>query len=233
LVAFIQGRAKQVNLVIASLDGPMMADWIWMWPEATRLSMTPKLARRTPLLLTPRRFADGRGWFAETYSRARAADVGIPVEFVQDNHSFSLSTATVRGLHFQRPPHAQAKLVRCLRGAIMDYAVDIRRGSPTYGRYVSTRLSSAEGEQLYIPVGFAHGFMTLEPEVEVAYKVSSVYAPQAEDGISWFDPDIAAEAPLTTTPLLSDKDRALGLLADLHSPFEYDGQPLTPVVEEL
>lgn len=208
-------------------------DWIPEGAEASKLSMTSRPARRTPLLLTPRRFADGRGWFAETYSQARAAIDGITVSFVQDNQSFSVGAGTVRGLHFQHPPHSQAKLVRCVRGSIMDYAVDIRRGSPTYGRYVSARLTSEIGEQLYVPVGFAHGFMTLEPDVEVAYKVSSLYAPQAEDGISWFDPDVAIQSPLSATPLLSDKDRVLGSLADLESPFEYDGEPLTSPAEEL
>ncbi|GAB4064685.1 dTDP-4-dehydrorhamnose 3,5-epimerase [Ancylobacter sonchi] len=195
-------------------------------------------ARRSPpqrinvvTLLKPRRFGDSRGWFTETYSEAAAAAAGITVRFVQDNQSYSSQAGTIRGLHFQRPPHAQAKLVRCLRGSVMDYAVDVRRGSPTYGHYIATRLTAEGGEQLFIPEGFAHGFLTLEPDVEVAYKVSDIYAPQCDGGIAWNDPEIGIDWPLPpgAEAILSDKDRVLPQLSAFDSPFDYDGQPLLPL----
>lgn len=183
-----------------------------------------------PVLLRAPRFGDARGWFSETYSEARAAAAGIDVRFVQDNQSFSAQPGTIRGLHFQAPPHAQAKLVRCVRGSIMDYAVDIRRGSPTYGRWVSARLSADGGEQLFVPVGFAHAFITLEPDVEIAYKVSNVYSPESDGGVRWNDPEIDIDWPLPPSgPVLSDKDRSLPTLAEFESPFEYCGAPLEPL----
>ena len=185
-----------------------------------------------PVLLRPRRFADSRGWFSETYSEAAAAAVGINLKFVQDNQSFSSTAGTIRGLHFQRPPHGQAKLVRCTRGSIVDYAVDIRRGSPTYGKYVSARLTAHGGEQLFVPIGFAHAFITMEPDVEVAYKVSDVYAPQCDGGVVWNDPAIGILWPVPDSgALLSDKDAALPILSDLESPFEFYGQPLEALRE--
>ncbi|GLK83971.1 dTDP-4-dehydrorhamnose 3,5-epimerase [Ancylobacter defluvii] len=196
------------------------------------------VARRPPpqptnivSLLKPRRFGDARGWFCETFSEAAAAAAGITTRFVQDNQSYSSLAGTIRGLHFQRPPHAQAKLVRCLRGSVMDYAVDVRRGSPTYGRFIATKLTAAGGEQLFIPEGFAHGFLTLEPDVEVAYKVSDIYAPHCDGGIAWNDPDIGIDWPLPpgTEAILSDKDQALPTLRAFDSPFAYDGQPLQPL----
>ncbi len=187
---------------------------------------------KIPALFRPRRILDARGWFAETYSEALAQAAGLTVRFVQDNQSFSTKQGTVRALHLQRPPHAQAKLVRCLRGSIMDYAVDVRRGSPTYGRFVSAKLTADGGEQLFVPIGFAHGFVTLEPEVEVAYKVSDVYAPDCEDGIVWNDPTIGIDWPLPASgAVLSHKDGALPTLAEFDSPFHYDGQPLQPLIE--
>jgi len=166
----------------------------------------------------------------ETYSEASAQTAGIDVRFVQDNHSYSALQGTIRGLHFQRPPHAQAKLVRCVRGAIMDYAVDIRRGSPTYGQHLAAKLTAEGGEQFFVPVGFAHAFITLEPDVEVAYKVSDVYAPACDGGIVWNDPCIAINWPLPRDgAILSHKDKALPTLAEFDSPFEYDGQPLLPL----
>jgi len=181
----------------------------------------------TPVLLRPRRFHDARGWFSETYSKASAATCGIDLTFVQDNHSFSAAVGTVRGLHFQRPPRAQAKLVRCTRGSIIDYAVDIRRGSPTLGRFVSALLTAEGGEQIFVPVGFAHGFVTLEPDVEVAYKVTDFYAPDCDGGLVWDDPDIGIDWRLPASGAsLSDKDLALPRLAEFESPFEYDGAPL-------
>jgi dTDP-4-dehydrorhamnose 3,5-epimerase len=134
---------------------------------------------------------------------------------------------TLRGIHFQTPPHAQAKLVRCLKGRIWDVAVDLRAGSPSYGRWVAAELSAAGGEQLYIPAGFGHGFLTLEPETEVAYKVDAFYAPECDGGIAWDDPDLAIPWPLCgAAPELSDKDARLSPLKDFVSPFAYDGRPL-------
>lgn len=182
-------------------------------------------------LIQPRRFGDARGWFMETYSEAAALIAGIDVRFVQDNQSYSAFEGTIRGLHYQRPPHAQAKLVRCLRGSIMDYAVDIRRGSPTYGHHVSAKLTAEHGEQLFVPVGFAHAFVTLEPDVEVAYKVTDVYAPDCDGGIVWNDPTIGIIWPLPAFgAVLSEKDKLLPTLAEFDSPFEYDGRPLTPLL---
>lgn len=136
-------------------------------------------------------------------------------------------TGTIRGLHFQTPPFAQAKLVRCVTGSIIDYAVDIRVGSPTYGQAVSARLTADNGCQLFIPVGFAHGFITLEPETQIAYKVSKAYAAECDAGVSWDDDTIAIDWPVPETgPVLSDKDQVLPRLRDLASPFAYDGAPL-------
>lgn len=169
-----------------------------------------------PLLVSARRFGDARGHFAETYSRRDFTALGIAEELVQDNQSFSAPAGTVRGLHFQVPPRAQAKLVRVLRGRILDVAVDIRHGSPTYGRHVAAELSAENGLMLYVPVGFAHGFATLEPDTEVAYKVSDTYAPDCDRGIAWDDPDLGIAwgvDPAAAT--LSDKDRRQPRLRDL------------------
>jgi dTDP-4-dehydrorhamnose 3,5-epimerase len=138
---------------------------------------------------------------------------------------------TLRGLHFQTPPHAQAKLVRCIRGAIFDVAVDVRNGSPSYGQWVGATLTAENGHQLYIPVGFAHGFVTLVDDSEVTYKVTDIYAPKNDGGIIWRDPDIGIAWPLTTgsEPILSGKDALLGPLKDFSSPFAYDGRPLMPL----
>jgi dTDP-4-dehydrorhamnose 3,5-epimerase len=169
-----------------------------------------------PLLITLRPFADARGAFAETYSRRDFAALGIAEEFVQDNHSLSRQAGTVRGLHFQAPPHAQAKLVRVLRGRILDVAVDLRAASPTFGRHIAVELAAEDARMLYIPVGFAHGFATRAPDTEVAYKASAPYAPEADRGIAWDDPalDIAwGVAP--EEAVLSDKDRRLPRLAEV------------------
>ncbi|WP_435419195.1 dTDP-4-dehydrorhamnose 3,5-epimerase [Parerythrobacter aurantius] len=180
-----------------------------------------------PLLLVPKRFGDARGWFSESYSRRWLLEHGIDIDFVQDNQSYSAASGTLRGLHFQTPPHSQAKLVRCLVGAIWDVAVDIRLGSPTFGQWVAAELSAEGGEQLYVPVGFAHGFLTLAPDVEVAYKTSDYYAPDCDGGLAWDDPDIGISWPLYgAEPVLSDKDRRMGRLADFASPFLYEGAPL-------
>jgi len=181
-----------------------------------------------PQLIRPRRFADPRGWFCETYNQTALAALGILDVFVQDNHSLSISRRTVRGLHCQLPPHAQAKLVRCVRGAIFDVVVDLRRESPTFGRWVGATLSEAEGEQLYVPVGFGHGFMTLTDHAEVQYKCSDFYAPECESGVIWNDSAIAIEWPLEPgmEAVISDKDQILPGLQDFSGHFDYDGTPL-------
>jgi dTDP-4-dehydrorhamnose 3,5-epimerase len=183
-------------------------------------------------LIRPKRFGDSRGWFAEVYSEKAFNELGINDHFVQDNHSLSRPIGTLRGLHYQTPPFGQAKLVRCVRGRIFDVAVDIRRGSPTYGRWVGAELSAEKGEQLYLPIGFAHGFLTLEADSEVCYKVSAVYSPANDGGIRWNDPDVAIAWPLSPdrAPILSGKDAEQQLLVEFDSPFEYDGNPLTPLV---
>jgi dTDP-4-dehydrorhamnose 3,5-epimerase len=185
----------------------------------------------TPQLIVPRRFGDARGWFSESYSRRGLAELGIFAEFVQDNHSLSASKGTLRGLHFQSPPHAQAKLVRCIAGTIWDVAVDVRAGSPTYGKWVGAELTSEGGEQLYVPIGYAHGFLTLSENAEVAYKTSDYYAPECDGGIIWNDPSISVAWPIADLdPILSNKDQGLKQLKDFESPFQYDGIPLSPLV---
>lgn len=174
-------------------------------------------------LLKPKRFGDHRGFFAETYNRQVYEGLGVDVEFVQDNHSLSAAVGTVRGLHFQAPPHAQAKLVRCGRGAIFDVAVDIRRGSTTYGQWVGCELSAGNGAQLFIPAGFAHGFATLEPDSEIIYKCSEYYAPETEGSLRWDDPELGIDWPVAGDAILSEKDAVAPLLADLNSPFEFEG----------
>ena len=176
------------------------------------------------LILTPRRFGDARGFFAETWNRARLAEAGIEVDFVQDNHSLSASPGTVRGLHFQGPPHAQAKLVRCGRGRLLDVAVDIRAGSPTWGRSVAVELSAENGRQLLIPGGFAHGFVTRAPDTEIVYKCSDTYAPETEGALLWSDPALGIDWGISEgEAILSDKDAAAPTLAELKTPFRWDG----------
>jgi len=175
-------------------------------------------------LLKPRRFADSRGHFTETYNERTFAQAGITLRFVQDNQSFSASKWTVRGLHFQLPPAPQAKLVRVLHGSIFDVGVDLRVGSPTYGRWEGVTLSSEGGEQLLVPNGFAHGFCTLQPGTVAAYKVDEFYAPASDSGLIWNDPDLAIGWPVAASEVvLSDKDRKLGRFCDFDSPFSYQG----------
>ena len=171
------------------------------------------------LHITPKRFADRRGFFGETYNSRRYAEMGIDGEFVQDNHSLSNAVGTLRGLHFQAPPAAQGKLVRCGRGAIFDVALDIRRGSPTYGHWEGYTLSAENGQQLYVPVGFAHGFVTLEPDSEIVYKCTDYYAPETEGAVRWDSCGI--EWPVSADLILSDKDAVAPALADFDSPFIY------------
>ncbi|WPY96251.1 dTDP-4-dehydrorhamnose 3,5-epimerase (plasmid) [Limimaricola variabilis] len=172
------------------------------------------------LILEPRRFGDDRGWFMESWNRETLRGHGIEIDFVQDNHSYSASRGTVRGLHYQSPPHAQAKLVRVGRGTVRDVAVDVRRGSETYGCHVAVDLSAENGRQLLVPAGFLHGFATLTPDVELLYKCSDVYAPDCDGAVAWDDPDLGIDwgiDPATAT--LSDKDRAAPGFANWTSPF--------------
>ena len=174
-----------------------------------------RLAIPDVILLTPPRFGDARGFFSETYSLRRYAGAGIADPFVQDNHSLSARAGTVRGLHCQIAPSVQGKLVRCVRGAIWDVAVDIRRGSPTYGRHVAAELSAENWQQLWIPGGFLHGFCTLRPDTEVIYKVTADYDRAAERGVIWNDPGLALPWPVAAADaVLSDKDLVLPRLAD-------------------
>jgi dTDP-4-dehydrorhamnose 3,5-epimerase len=180
----------------------------------------------SPIVITPRRIGDDRGWFSETYNAQRLAEHGVANQFCQDNQSLTRAAGTIRGLHFQRPPHGQAKLVRCLAGRIFDVAVDIRRASPTFGRWIGTELSADNGRQLFVPVGYAHAFLTLEPECMVAYKVDDFYSTECDTGIVWNDPDIGIDWPIDGAPQLSPKDSTLPRLAALDVEFDYDGEPL-------
>ena len=175
-------------------------------------------------ILTPKKFGDHRGFFSETYNKRALAEQDIGIEFVQDNHSFSAQRGTIRGLHFQTPPHAQDKLVRVAQGSILDVAVDIRRGSPTYGKFVSAVISADAWNQILVPVGFAHGLCTLEPDTVVIYKVSSTYAPDHDFGLLWNDPDLGIDWPVDAAEVkLSDKDRRQPRLREFDSPFAYRG----------
>ena len=170
-------------------------------------------------LLCPARHGDARGFFSESWNRKTMLSHGIDIDFVQDNHSVSAAVNTVRGLHFQSPPHAQAKLVRCGRGALFDVAVDIRQGSPTFGQWVGYELSAENGLQLLIPAGFLHGFATRAPDTEIIYKCSDYYAPECDGAVRYDDPDIGIDWGLSGPAILSDKDKAAPLLADFDTPF--------------
>ena len=175
-------------------------------------------------VLTPRRFGDERGFFSESWSARAMAAEGLDFNWVQDNHSLSARKGTVRGLHFQSPPHAQDKLVRCGKGALYDVAVDVRKGSPTYGQAFGTVLSFENGKQLLVPKGFLHGFSTLEPDTEIIYKCSDYYAPDCDGAVRFDSPDLAIDWHLGgTEPLLSEKDAVATLFADFDSPFVYEG----------
>jgi dTDP-4-dehydrorhamnose 3,5-epimerase len=177
-------------------------------------TITP-LAIPEVLLITPKRHGDARGWFSETWSRRTLAEAGIAADFVQDNQAFNGRKGTLRGLHFQRAPHPQAKLVRVLKGAILDVAVDVREGSATFGRWVAAELTAERGEQLFVPRGFAHGYCTLVDDTELFYKVDGLYAPETEGGLIWNDPDLAIPWPLDGEPVLSAKDQVLPTLKQL------------------
>jgi dTDP-4-dehydrorhamnose 3,5-epimerase len=175
------------------------------------------------LVIKPVRNFDARGYFVETYNEKAFRAAGIASSFVQDNLSFSRKRGTIRGLHFQVPPASQAKLVYVVHGSIFDVAVDLRSGSPTYGRWVAEHLTADKGEQMFLPHGMAHGFCTLEPNTEVAYKVDHYYAPKCDSGLLWSDPTLAIDWPIPAgDAVLSDKDRKLGRFCDFVSPFKYD-----------
>lgn len=182
------------------------------------------------LHITPQRFADARGWFTETWNEDRFHKLGVTSQFCQDNQSASVKAATIRGLHFQHTPHAQAKLVRCLKGRIFDVAVDLRRTSPTFKKWVGVELSAERGNQLFVPAGFGHAFLTLEDDCHVAYKVDAYYAREADGGIRWDDAELAINWPIDgSAPILSDKDASLPFLSDCEFDFPYDGNPLVPL----
>lgn len=171
-------------------------------------------------LVTPKKFGDERGFFSETHNEKTWANAGLNFDFVQDNHSLSRDVGTVRGLHFQTAPFAQDKLVRVVNGRILDVAVDLRRSSPTFGRHVVVELSKENWRQLFIPIGFAHGFVTLEPDTEVIYKVTNFYSPQHDCGIAWDDPDIGVDWPIAAeSAVLSEKDRKWPRLRDVAEVF--------------
>lgn len=175
------------------------------------------------LILTPRRFGDHRGFFSESWNRRTLTAAGVELpDFVQDNHSMSTQVGTVRGLHFQSPPHAQGKLVRCGRGAIFDVAVDVRTGSPTYGQWCGMELSFDNARQLWIPAGFLHGFMALQPDSEIIYKCTDHYAPECDGSVRWDSCGIVWPVDVAT-PILSDKDLQAQAFADFKSPFTYEG----------
>ena len=171
-------------------------------------------------IVTPKKHGDARGFFSEVYKQSDWRAAGLDLAFVQDNHSYSAPAGTLRGLHFQIDPAAQDKLIRVVRGRIVDVAVDIRRSSPTFGRHVAVDLSAQNWRQLLVPVGFAHGFVTLEPDTEVLYKVTSLYSPAHDRGLAWDDPDLAIDWRVPADGLLlSERDRQWPRLRDLAESF--------------
>lgn len=182
--------------------------------------MFERLAIPDVFLYMPRRIGDDRGWFSETFSRAALEPMTGPLDWVQDNHSRSAARGTLRGLHLQVAPFAQDKLVRCVRGEILDVAVDVRPGSPTFGRHVAATLTENNGIQIFVPKGFAHGFVTLTPDAEVVYKVSAPYNRDAERGVAWDDPALGIDWRLIGPPVLSERDRQWPTLAAA-APFDF------------
>ena len=177
-------------------------------------TITP-LAISEVLLITPKRHGDARGWFTETWSKKAMEAAGLDLDFVQDNQAFNAKAGTVRGLHFQQAPHAQAKLIRSIQGTILDVAVDVREGSATYGQWVAAELTADGGEQLLVPRGFAHGYCTLTDDCMIAYKVDGPYAPQTEGAVLWNDPDIGIDWRFAGEVTLSDKDKVAPRLKDM------------------
>lgn len=172
-------------------------------------------------IIKPKKFGDHRGFFSETYNERALAEAGIILDFVQDNHSLSTERGVIRGLHFQTLPFAQDKLVRVVRGAIFDVAVDLRRNSPTFGKHVSTIISASEWNQILVPIGFAHGFCTLEPDTEVIYKVTNYYSPEHDKGLLWSDSELSIQWPIPANEaVLSDRDKKQPRFSELENYFE-------------
>lgn len=194
------------------------------WCDVTMAMEIKSLAIQDVLVLTPEKYGDDRGFFSEVFNISGFGDVGIIDRFVQDNHVLSTSEGILRGLHFQKPPHAQGKLVRCSRGAVLDVAVDIRHGSPTFGKHVAVEISASNWGQIWIPPGFAHGYVTLEPNCEIIYKVTSYYHPASEVGIAWDDPALAIDWRIDPTKVkLSAKDLQNPTLAQTPRVFDFAG----------
>ena len=192
----------------------------------TKVDIVSAKGLSTVRIITPRRFTDSRGFFSEVWRQDAMGDCGINVAFVQENHALSRAVGTIRGMHFQTGNSAQAKLIRCPRGSILDVAVDIRRGSPTFGRHVAIILSADNWKQAYIPAGFAHGYCTLEPETEVMYKATAYYDPPSERGLAWDDPNVAVAWPVEVEKaVLAAKDRTYPRLADLPDFFPFSHYP--------
>lgn len=176
------------------------------------------------LEIIPRRFGDDRGFFSESWNRDSWREAGIDLEFTQDNHSLSAQAGVLRGLHFQAPPRAQDKLVRVVTGAVLDVAVDARRGSPRYGEWVAVEISAAKGNQLLVPKGFLHGFLTLTPDTHFLYKCTDTYAPESEGAVIWNDPDLGIKWGIEETKVtLSEKDKMAQSFANFDSPFVFEG----------
>ncbi|NNE51589.1 MAG: dTDP-4-dehydrorhamnose 3,5-epimerase [Sulfitobacter sp.] len=218
-------KSRQFGLNSRCLRGGLLLRKGRYLRRSDELAFLTETRLKGVVLLNPPRFGDARGFFSESWNRARLLEHGIDIDFVQDNHSVSAAVNTVRGLHYQSPPHAQAKLVRCGRGALFDVAVDVRRGSPTIGQWVGYELSAENGLQLLIPAGFLHGFATRAPDTEIIYKCSDYYAPECDGAVRFDDPDIGIDWGLSGAPILSDKDRAAPLMADFDSPFTYQEAP--------
>jgi dTDP-4-dehydrorhamnose 3,5-epimerase len=191
-------------------------------PDQKAAMKIDRLAIEDILLLTPTKHGDPRGFFSETFRADVFAAHGVDASFVQDNHAFSAQKGVLRGLHFQIPPHAQGKLVRCTRGAILDVGVDIRKGSPSYGRHVAVELSAANWRQLWVPPGFAHGYVTLQDDCEVVYKTTDYYAPEYDRGIAWDDPALGIDWPLSADAvILSERDKRHPRLANAEPAFHF------------
>ena len=174
------------------------------------------------LIIEPKKHGDDRGFFSEVYNKTALTESGFSEEFIQDNHAYSKEAFVLRGLHYQAPPFAQDKLVRVISGSIWDVAVDIRTGSPTYGQWVAAEISAENFKQILVPKGFAHGYLTLEPDTTVLYKVTNLYSPESDRGLQWNDPDISVNWPLQgATPILSGKDQVQPSLTNIISEFTY------------
>jgi len=197
---------------------------IWPYLDAGNFVKVTDTGIEGLKVITPDRHVDGRGFFSESWNKSRLEKAGIRADFVQDNHSLSHQMGTIRGLHFQAPPHAQAKLVRCGRGRFFDVAVDVRKGSATFGKWAGVELSFENGRQLFIPAGFLHGFVTREPDTEVIYKCSNHYAPDCDGTVQFDDPDIGIDWGMEPSrAILSEKDANAISMRDFSSPFTYEG----------